>query len=198
MMADRPTLVGPAQTIVGPTPGLCFCRIVAVNNSDPLTGYPLTANLSAAFTYDADVQMPNGAWVPCRKETNTNIRPDNESRWRSPWVVEAFAVGSMLPAVVQDGVLRIAVREERWAAPCGWTPTIPPPPTPTPTGPPPIFTIPTPGDIPPPSGYIPSPGIHPTVPPPPLVDPNPPRLTIPVPPIGPGAAIDPPYPGANP
>src|SRR5574343_334463 len=108
---------------VGPFP--CRVAVVSVQNSDPLSGYPANVNLAAAISYTVRIQVLDGTL----DETSGAI--PSLPRWPSPWLVEAFPVGAILPAGVMDGVIYIDAREERWAAPCGFDPSASlPPPTP--------------------------------------------------------------------
>jgi len=142
-----------AYGLIGPSPGLCLCMIVGRHNADPISGYPSDVNYAAAFTYDISVQTPSGPPV-----SFNGVVPGIE-RWPRPWLVKAFALASsneetgmlneLLPGAVMGGRFYLLVREERWAAPCGWTPA---PSTPNPSGdfpaPPPLRVPPLPGIIP--------------------------------------------------
>lgn len=132
---ERPYTTKPASN-VGAKPGLCMVKIVSVHNSDPLSGYPAGANVAAALYYSGDVQSPSGPPIYFRPGQNQYITPEPLLRWPSPWIVEAFRVGQVLPAAVMDGKIYLTVAEDRWAAPCDWEPVVPPP-----TPPPPQFPI---------------------------------------------------------
>lgn len=122
----------PSSTL-GPKPGYCWVVIKAVRNQAPAAGYPSNVNHADQFSYDADVQTPNGL-VPFRLLQTMSIVPKAKSRWPRPWMVEAFAVGDELAGTVLDGVVFINDGEERWSAPCGWVPdTSTPPPRQPPT-----------------------------------------------------------------
>ena len=155
---------------IGPKPGLCLCYVIRLHNADPISGYPPNVNYAVALSYDVIAETPNG------QVEFKNVTPMLE-RWPRPWVVEGFRDTSpedgdtiLLPGAIMDGTFYLMVREERWAAPCGWTPTIPLP-TPPPANNLPPTTTP-PGDVAPP-------GAIPTEPPPMLAPPGPPRLDYP-------------------
>lgn len=104
----------------GPVPEHCRVKVVSVQNADPLSDYPANVNYAAGLSYTIMAQTPTGMVGPF-----VGAIP-SLPRWPSPWLVEAFPVGAILPAGVMDGVIYIDAREERWAAPCGFSPGSPP------------------------------------------------------------------------
>jgi hypothetical protein len=152
---SRPPPSIPTPSNSGPAPALCLVKIVAVHSDNPLRGYPANVNNAASLEYSGDVQTPSGPPVPFRSSTQ-RIRPESNIRWPSPWVVEAFKVGQILPAAMMDGKLYLTVREERWAAPCGWVPDTSGGGTPPPGG-----GVITPGPTNPPIAIGPGDGIAP-------------------------------------
>lgn len=104
------------QGLTGYIPGPCRVRVVSVQNADPISGYPTNVNVASGISYTVMVQTPEGMDGPY-----VGVRP-SVPRWPSPWLVEAFPNGAILPAGILDGVIYIDAREERWAAPCEWQP----------------------------------------------------------------------------
>lgn len=101
-------------------PCACNMRVLAVTNSDPLSGYPANVNVAAAFSYDVDLNVAGGIVRMIRAQGN-EVRP-GVPRWPIPWLVQAFPVGAMLPGVIVGGEVMLGVAEDRWAAPCSFTP----------------------------------------------------------------------------
>lgn len=138
-MSDYATQSPP--NIYGPDPMHCIAQIKSVENSDPASGYPANVNKSAALSYSCRVQTAGSGMM----DGFTGVIPGVE-RWPSPWMVQAFSVGRTVPATIMNGQLFLNIAEERWAAPCNWTPgtgAAAPPSSDTPA-PPPLLSPPNP------------------------------------------------------
>lgn len=104
-----------------PAPVACIAKVRAVTDSDPRSGYPPGVNYAVALSYSVDIQSPNGMIG-----TFPGAIP-NVPRAPYPWLVTAFAIGTLMPAVMANGIVYLMLAEDRWAAPCGWTPGQPAP-----------------------------------------------------------------------
>lgn len=106
-----------SATLSGTDPLHCIAQVVKVNNTVPLAGYPLNANLASKLFYDVRVQVPGSGLIDGFKFVVPIAK-----RWPAPWIVEAFSKGEFIPATIMNGQLFLDKAEERWAAPCGWVP----------------------------------------------------------------------------
>ena len=107
-------------SVTGAVPSACMIIVKRRINADPLSGYPSYVNVAAAFTYDVEVQTPEGPVD--LNEANGNAMAPSVERWPAPWLVEGFATGTPLPGLILDGAVYLMDAEDRWAAPCSFTP----------------------------------------------------------------------------
>jgi hypothetical protein len=108
--------LAPIPSLTSPTPGACVAKVRAPVNADPLSGYPSNVNYAVAWSYTVDVQTPNGMIGPFEGAIPSVPRAPY------PWLVTAFPIGTLLPAVMVNGIIYLMLAEDRWAAPCGWMP----------------------------------------------------------------------------
>lgn len=102
--------------VQGPSSALALARVVAIRNADPLSGYPENVNVAVAFTYDVDLQSPNG------QVRLNQCKVEAADGWPYPYLVRAHAVGSLVRGEICDSRFRIFTVERVFSAPCSFTP----------------------------------------------------------------------------